>query len=193
MDIKYLTVEHLSTKDLIRLFSKITIDPLLTFAGIPCWQWNGWLSRKGYGSFWHKTKMFPIHRFMYAWTLGPIPIGQQYGEIDHLCRRPHCINPTHLEFVPSRVNCLRGDSPAAINARKEHCINGHLLELPNIWISKKGHRRCKQCEHMKKKIYADRYRSRHPDRVKASTNLRNLKRGIQRRLKRLQRLSGECP
>lgn len=48
---------------------------------------------------------------MYEQKVGPIPEGLV---IDHLCRRPRCINPAHLEAVTNEENVRRG---AAVGAK----------------------------------------------------------------------------
>jgi len=133
MDIKYLTVDHLSTKDLIRIFSKISIDPSISWNGTPCWVWIGALTQ-GYSLIWFPQtgKYEKVHRVLYAWAIKPVPRrikGQRTPNIDHLCRNKACVNPAHLELVPPRVNIFRAaDAPASINALKTHCPQGHLLD-----------------------------------------------------------------
>lgn len=64
------------------------------------------------------------HRITYTAAKGPIPEGLT---IDHLCRKPPCVNPEHLEAVTARVNILRSDNPTAINSRKTMCVRGHVI------------------------------------------------------------------
>lgn len=109
--------------------------------GTPCWDWIGAKHKAGYGFFW-AGKAVQAHRFSYANFCGEIPTGLV---IDHLCRRPACVNPLHLEAVASRVNILRGISHSAVNSRKTECINGHLLSAENIYPYK-GARHCLQCK-----------------------------------------------
>ena len=87
-----------------------------------CWSWLGARSQTGYGRFWVDGKTVKAHRWAYEHLVGPIPDGLT---IDHLCRVRSCVNPAHLEPVSNRVNVLRGDAPAARNARKTHCVRGH--------------------------------------------------------------------
>lgn len=56
------------------------------------------LEREGRGS------DFQDHRIIYLLYGGPIPEGFQ---LDHLCRKPRCCNPNHLEPVPGGVNLMR--------------------------------------------------------------------------------------
>lgn len=132
MDVEYLTVEHLSTKDLIRVFSKISTDPNVQWGGTPCWQWKSTLVHGYPHIWWPKTgKHERCHRVVFAWLVAPVPrrvTGQKTPNLDHLCRRKHCVNPCHLELVPPRVNTLRGDTLAARNAAKTLCPQGHSLQ-----------------------------------------------------------------
>lgn len=148
MPLEYLTVEHLNTKDLIRIFSKIEINSDLSWSGSPCWHWFGARATKGYGHIrLASVNTIRIHRILFAWLIHPIPTGQKYGELDHLCRRPSCCNPLHMEFTSHCANVLRGDSPQANNARKTHCNKGHILDKANTYIiPSTGSRVCRICQ-----------------------------------------------
>ena len=107
-------------------------------------QWRGSkLSRLGYGEFYWRGEHLSAHRVAYEEAKGPIPRGLV---LDHLCRHPWCVRPTHLEAVTHRVNLLRGEGVPAQNARKVLCKRGH-----NEWtVHRRGRRspirRCKACE-----------------------------------------------
>lgn len=87
-------------------------------------------------------RTFSVHRLTYEYAKGPIPDDL---EVDHLCRVRACIEPAHLEAVTKHVNMRRGNAPAAINARKTHCKNGHPLSLENTLPGRGRRRRCIEC------------------------------------------------
>jgi|ERR1017187_200589 hypothetical protein len=106
-----------------RFFSKVD------FTG-PCWTWTASTGGGGspggdYGQFKAYGKQHYAHRFSYELLVGPIPGGLN---IDHLCRNGLCVNPAHLEPVTQRTNLLRGNGTCAWNARKTHCLRGHIFK-----------------------------------------------------------------
>jgi hypothetical protein len=106
-----------------------------------CWLWMGTKSR-GYGQFYLYGRGWPAHRLAYELVIAPIPEGLQ---LDHLCRVRHCVNPDHLEAVTNKVNCLRGVSPWAVNARKTDCPQGHPYSGENLYTAPSGARYCRTC------------------------------------------------
>lgn len=83
-----------------RFFEKVQI------ANSGCWTWTACKNKFGYGSFNDGTRT-PIgaHRWSYVFLKGPIPKGKV---LDHLCRNPSCVNPSHLEAVFQTENVRRG-------------------------------------------------------------------------------------
>ena len=116
-----------------------------------CWEWVA-CKNYGYGIFRDRSRQKSInaHRIAYELTVGPIPDGMQ---VDHLCRNRGCVNPAHLEVVTQTENLMRGDGPAARNARKTHCKRGHEFTPDNTrWRDggsrrKNPSRRCYICVH----------------------------------------------
>ncbi len=148
MDDNYLIVNHLSLKDLQRIFSRITIDQSISWNNVPCWNWTGYVSQK-YGIVsWHERATL-VHRLLYAWIHGPLPTGtpQTNGhrpEIDHLCRNTICCNPVHLELVSRSINGLRSKGIHVANALKTSCKRGHPFTPDNIKFVTGGIT-CKTC------------------------------------------------
>jgi len=129
-----------------------------------CWAWTGARSDSGYGNFYANGRVQSSHRFSYEFLVGPIPDGLC---IDHLCRNPNCVNPTHMEPVTTGENILRGVGASATNARKTHCKHGHRLSDDNVGEhhSGTGWRECLTCGRMKarKRRKADPQRFRDAD------------------------------
>ena len=107
-----------------------------------CWLWIAGKT-KGYGAFSFNGKPITAHRASYIKLVGKI-LG--HLEIDHLCRTPACVNPSHLELVTSKENTLRGNGITAVCARKTHCPKGHLYSGENLYIAPAGDRRCYICQ-----------------------------------------------
>lgn len=109
-----------------------------------CWLWTG-STVSGYGTILVDRKVTMAHRFAYQLLVGPIPDGY---ELDHVrtrgCTHRNCVNPAHLEPVTHRINCLRSDSPPAVNAQKTHCKHGHEFTPENTYMFR-GYRYCRAC------------------------------------------------
>lgn len=104
-----------------------------------CWVGPNLNPVTGYSSISIQGDRFYCHRAMYTHAKGQIPPGLT---IDHLCRNPGCVNPDHLEAVTHRENVLRSGNRAAINARREVCIQGHGFD----YTSPSGRRHCMECQ-----------------------------------------------
>lgn len=110
--------------------------------GPGCWIWVRRNNGIGYGNItWGGAQQY-AHRVAYEMFVGPIPAGLT---IDHLCRTPACVNPRHLEAVTKRENTLRGNSPAALHARQDHCVYGHPFNKQNTYRWR-NRRYCKSCK-----------------------------------------------
>lgn len=113
-----------------------------------CLLWVRGKDRDGYGVFSLYGASRRAHRLAYELMRGPIPDGLV---IDHLCKMPACINPSHMEAVTNGENVRRGEGPYAVNARKTHCVNGHELTEENSYgpPSAPTVRYCRTCRRLR--------------------------------------------
>ncbi len=104
----------------IRLSSEATKRPSKSAVlyvvedGTGCWIWQRATNRFGYGRMWNGGRLVGAHRHFYEQANGPIPPDKC---LDHLCRRPACVNPAHLEVVTHEINIQRGLSAKLTSAQ----------------------------------------------------------------------------
>jgi hypothetical protein len=107
-----------------------------------CWIWTGTPTPKGYGQMTVAGANVETHR------LSCRIAGRRLRKdrvVDHLCRRPLCCNPTHLEQVTREENLRRGSpNGSAINATKTHCPHAHPYDEANTFTYR-GRRYCRAC------------------------------------------------
>jgi hypothetical protein len=102
-----------------------------------CWLWTGCENGRGYGVvFLNGTKTY-VHRYLYELMVSTIPEGM---ELDHLCRTPACVNPTHLDAVTHQQNMRRH------GATKTMCKHGHKYTPENTYFRPGGSRYCRRCQ-----------------------------------------------
>lgn len=108
-----------------------------------CWPFLGTPTGAGYALFgFGKVKHYG-HRLAYELIKGAIPNGLV---IDHVCQNKICCNPFHLEAVTLGENFVRSPhGPAARNARKVSCPQGHPYAGSNLRLGKDGSRICRAC------------------------------------------------
>ena len=124
-----------------RFWKSITQDgPIPTFRPDlgQCWVWLG--TKKGYASLLVDGRPVKVYRFSYELHYGPIETGLV---IDHLCRVPQCVRPTHLEPVTRQENALRGIKGMLTT----HCPKGHAYDELNTGKPKArpNGRYCRAC------------------------------------------------
>jgi hypothetical protein len=122
-----------------------------------CWEWCHAKQGGGYGLFWLEGKYVLAHRASYAFFIGPIADGLT---IDHLCKSPGCVNPSHLEAVNMATNFWRGNSFASLNKRKTHCPQGHPYAGDNLVVTKEGSRQCRTCTRQRTRAWQQTERAR---------------------------------
>jgi hypothetical protein len=105
-----------------------------------CLEYTGSHSMYGYGQTSIGKRTLHAHRVVYERLIGPVSSSLV---IDHLCRNRSCVNIYHLEPVSCRENLMRGmTTRASINARKTHCIRGHVFD----YVDSNGKRVCRTCK-----------------------------------------------
>ncbi len=107
-----------------------------------CWIWTGSTAKGGYGQIWWNGRLQRAPRVAYELTFGRrVP---EELDIDHLCRRPSCVRPEHLEAVTTSENIRRG-LLVALRPIQTHCVHGHELTKANTrrWRSQLI---CKTCK-----------------------------------------------
>lgn len=129
--------------DLINFFSQVHVNYESIRNGSPCWDWIGTVTGKlGYGVTMFRQRRHSPHNLAYEWFVGEV---DKSLVRDHLCSRPVCVNPSHLEQVDQRTNVLRSKGLGAVNARKTHCPQGHPYTPENTYITKLRQRNCRAC------------------------------------------------
>lgn len=104
-----------------------------------CWEWTGAKTANGYGVVRRNKVLFYAHRVAYETIIGPISEGLS---LDHLCRNPGCLNPSHLEPVTHAENVARGMALWAVMRRTGFCSKGHQQPLDD---HSSASRRCRAC------------------------------------------------
>lgn len=118
---------------LSRFNAKHAVSDTLSWNGTPCWIWTK-PNDQGYGLIGSGGRTVRAHRFAYEHFIGPIPEGL---ELDHLCRRPSCVNPLHVEPVTHHENMLRGKrgrNAGKWELAKTHCPHGHPYVGDNLRV-----------------------------------------------------------
>lgn len=126
-----------------------------------CWEWRLGHFKTGYAKFSVGRRQDRLaHRWSCVFFKGGIPAGM---EPDHLCRNRGCVNPSHLDLVPHRVNAQRGLTGLVTGARqrrKTHCRNGHPYSGENLYVYPNGERGCRACNRQAQQAYIERKKTR---------------------------------
>lgn len=120
-----------------------------------CWTWTASKDSQGYGQFGTGEGKKVIKAYRWAWENdGGEHVPRMH--LDHLCRNPTCVRPSHLELVTHRENLMRGSTIPAINAAKTHCPRGHEYSPDNVYLDpRRNHRHCRLCLKLNQRIDPD--------------------------------------
>ena len=139
---------ELTSQDIERFFSKVSKTET-------CWIWTAAHNGIGYGRIrigGRSGRLLYAHRLSYELVNGAIPEGLV---IDHLCKNPSCVNPSHLDAVPQKINAQRGDAGKHMkiyNGLKTHCPSGHAYDDDNTHHSPSGRRHCRACARLRSRV-----------------------------------------
>lgn len=150
--------ERRESKRILALPERFWAKAIITEAGFetPCLMWRGTPTKRGYGVLTVKRRQSYAHRFAYEAQHGEIPARTPRLVLDHLCRNLACVNADHLDLVTDRENVLRGESFAAVNHVKTHCIHGHEYTAENTYVTPStGHRACRECRRRRSWLYEE--------------------------------------
>ena len=136
-----------------RFWAKVEFEPMTG-----CFLWvGGWDNhRPPYGYIQRQGKTWRVSRYVWERLRGQIPHGLQ---IDHKCRNTVCVNINHLRLATPRENTLAGDTLAALNAKRTHCIRGHIFDpLNTLRCGNRRKRNCRICVNAWQREYKRRRR-----------------------------------
>lgn len=131
-----------------------------------CWPWKGAKrNAKGYGGFYADGRTQVAHRWLLGHLRGtPLEWPDEVG--CHRCDNPPCCNPAHLYIGDHHQNTIdameRSGHPAAAEAARTHCGDGHEFTEENTHYFGPGNRRryCRTCKRNKSRISMQKQRDK---------------------------------
>ena len=121
-----------------------------------CWNWEGHLDWKGYGTFSSSISDKRAHRVAYRLMVGPVPPGLV---VMHDCDNRRCVNPQHLRVgttAENNADMMRKKRHRPPNSLKVRCIRGHAFSPENTVFSLRStgepRRECLKCKRTRQRI-----------------------------------------
>ena len=108
-----------------------------------CWIWTGSINKNGYGQFHYQRKTWRVHRLLYTWKKGIVPLDK---ELHHTCQNKICVNPDHLELI-NKID--HSKYHGQIREKADECPQGHQFNEKNTGRSKSG-RYCRICTNQRR-------------------------------------------
>lgn len=124
--------------------------------GSGCILWTGAAKPNGYGTFRDAFGPIQAHRYAYRRANGRESLIAGM-DVDHLCHRPACVNPAHLELVTRSENMRR-----TRRCQRETCANGHPWTDATTVYRKNGGKQCRVCMNDARRRYAGKVKADRP-------------------------------
>lgn len=103
---------------------------------LACWPWTLSTGSHGYAQAFDGRTVVCAHRLVWIHLYGD-PGGLT---VDHRCHVRRCCNPMHLRLLTNVENATDNGQ-----TKKTHCPASHPYAGANLYVSPRGHRKCRQC------------------------------------------------
>lgn len=110
-----------------------------------CVLWTKGKFASGYGQFWYDERPWPANRWIVQAYAGRVLTDAE--QTLHSCDVKACVNLAHLRIGSAKENSEDAVTRMRLfEQQKTHCPDGHEYAGANLYITPKGHRRCRACQ-----------------------------------------------